>query len=110
MMCSIGESLADYGFVFYEKLHEPIFLLNRIGRVIKINEAGRKLMKIAKLSLSEIEAQTRRHVEQLHFKMPTNKLDSPLTSTTVLNSKNQKIHLTTSYLPNSEYLLVEVRR
>jgi hypothetical protein len=29
MQYSLGESLANTGFTFYEKIHEPIFLVHR---------------------------------------------------------------------------------
>lgn len=55
MRYGIGESLADFGFNFLEKLHEPIFLVNRFGKLIKSNEAGRKFMRVAHLTASELE-------------------------------------------------------
>jgi hypothetical protein len=55
MQYSLGEGIGDFGFAFFEKIHEPIFLFHRLGRLVRINEAGRKLLKIAHLSSTEIE-------------------------------------------------------
>ncbi len=42
MNYSVGENLAECGFRVLEKIHEPILLVNKLGCVVKINEAGRK--------------------------------------------------------------------
>ncbi len=47
--------MADFGFQFLEKLHEPIFLVDRLGKIIKVNEAGRKFLHVAQLSSFEAE-------------------------------------------------------
>jgi hypothetical protein len=54
MQYSMGEGLADYGFNFLEKVHEPIFLVHRSGKLVKMNEAGRKFLKITKLTPVEL--------------------------------------------------------
>lgn len=102
MKYSMGDSLADYGLSFYEKLHEPILLINKIGKVIKINEAGRKLLKIAKLTTLEIETLLLNHVQKI----------SSMTNikTTHFHSRNRRIHLKTSKLVNSDYFLIEIQR
>jgi hypothetical protein len=56
MRPSIGHCFADYGFSFLEKVHEPIFLINRSGILIKINEAGRKFLRVTHLSQKEMQA------------------------------------------------------
>jgi hypothetical protein len=56
MRYSIGDGMADFGFQFLETLHEPIFLVNRIGKIIKINEAGRKFLRVAHLTSKDVEA------------------------------------------------------
>lgn len=56
MQGSLGSILADYGFNFFEKIHEPIFLVDRSGRIKRVNEAGRKLLKISSLTLFDLEA------------------------------------------------------
>lgn len=56
MQGSLGNILADYGFNFFEKIHEPIFLVDRSGRIKRINEAGRKFLKISNLSNCDLEA------------------------------------------------------
>jgi hypothetical protein len=102
MKYSIGDSLADYGFGFYEKLHEPILLINKIGEVKKINEAGRKLLKIAKLTTSEIEALLINHLYSIS--------ELAASKTTLIRSRNRKLHLKTSKLWNSDYFLIEIQR
>lgn len=52
---SMGDCLAEYGFQFYEGLHQPIFLVSKFGKILKINEAGRKLLQLSHLTKSEIE-------------------------------------------------------
>lgn len=56
MQGSLGNIVADYGFNFFEKIHKPIFLVDRNGRIKRINEAGRKLLKIAGLKPRDLEA------------------------------------------------------
>ncbi len=64
MKYSIGQNLADFGFAFLEKVHEPIFLINKLGRVVKINEAGRKLLSISRIGLQTFEEVTRLQVSE----------------------------------------------
>ena len=55
MNYTLGETLADYGFAFLEKLHSPIFLLHKNGTIKKVNEAGRKLLCIAHITGRELD-------------------------------------------------------
>ncbi len=55
MKYTIGECLADNSFMVLEKLHEPIALLDRCGQVVKMNEAARKLLRIARVTQAEME-------------------------------------------------------
>lgn len=55
MQGSLGDIMADYGFNFFEKIHGPIFLIDRCGHVRRLNEAGRKFLKIAKISALDVE-------------------------------------------------------
>lgn len=55
MKYSLGESLADFGFHFLEKLHEPIFLVNKVGKLVKVNEAGRKFLCVTNLPAQQIQ-------------------------------------------------------
>ena len=55
MRYNLGVNLADFGFGFLEKLHEPIFLVHRLGKIVRVNEAGRKLLSIAKRNSFEVE-------------------------------------------------------
>jgi hypothetical protein len=53
---SLGINLADFGFGFLEKLHEPIFLVHRLGKIVRMNEAGRKLLRIVRQNSGEVES------------------------------------------------------
>jgi hypothetical protein len=55
MRYSIGESLADFGFHFLENIHEPIFLVNRLGKLVKVNEAGRKFLNLTQIETSTLQ-------------------------------------------------------
>jgi hypothetical protein len=55
MQYAMGECLADYGFSFLEKLHEPIALFNRVGQAVKMNEAGRKFLSVAGIKKEDFE-------------------------------------------------------
>ena len=54
MRYSVGQCLIDQGFSFYEKLHEPIFLISKLGRIVRINEAGRKFLKIISVKQTDL--------------------------------------------------------
>lgn len=55
MRYSLGHSLADFGFNFLEKIHEPIFLIhNKLKTISKINEAGRKFLKVGHVGVKEL--------------------------------------------------------
>lgn len=55
MKYDMGTCLADYGFSFLEKVHEPMFLVNSSGLLLKINEAGRKFLRIAAVNERQIQ-------------------------------------------------------
>ena len=55
MRYGLGECLADFGFTFLEKVHEPIFLVNKLGKLVKVNEAGRKFLLVSRHTASELE-------------------------------------------------------
>jgi len=98
MKYSLGETLADYGFSFFEKLHSPIFLLHKNGTIKKVNEAGRKLLYIAHI--------TRRELDDF-AKALTN---SRLVPCQVYMTRRKQIKVHLSQLESSEYLLVELMR
>jgi len=56
MRYNLGEGLADFGFTFLEKIHEPIFLVNRVGKLVKMNEAARKFLKVSQRTPGELES------------------------------------------------------
>lgn len=101
MKYSMGDHLADHGFRFYEKLHEPIFLISKIGRIVKINEAGRKLINIARISTSEIEDRLKKHISGFS--------DLAIVQKTIFKTSSRHLRLTTSKLAGSDYFLIEVR-
>lgn len=101
MRYSIGDCLGEYGFQFYEKLHEPIFLISKVGKIVKMNEAGRKLLSVAHLTLLEAET----NLKQFFLKKETFKPVERI----LLHSKKMDIQLIASDLVNSDYFLVEVK-
>ena len=42
-------------FGFFEKLHEPIFIVHRLGHIVKMNQAARRLLSFAKVGALEVE-------------------------------------------------------
>lgn len=102
MKYSVGECLADYGFTFLEKIHEPIFLIHRLGRVSHMNESARKLISVAKISISELDNIITSQVQTL---FPSKK-----ESYRRLKIGKGNLHLIARTLGNSDFILVEVRR
>lgn len=100
MQCGIGDYLAESGFRFYEKLHEPIFLVNAVGKIIKINNPGRKLLAVAHVTASSLEGLIKGKLPDLS--------DLALKKTTVLKSRSQTVFLSIHKI--SGYFLIEVRR
>ncbi|PWU13222.1 MAG: hypothetical protein C5B49_14985 [Bdellovibrio sp.] len=47
MKYAVADCIAEYGFSFFENLHEPIFLIDDLGRTLKVNKAGRKFLCVA---------------------------------------------------------------
>jgi hypothetical protein len=101
MKYSMGDCLTDNGFQFYEKLHEPIFLISKFGRIVKINEAGRKLINIARLSKIDLECISRKHIADFSEFLATQK--------TIIKTGSRRLHLTTSKLVGSDYFLIELK-
>lgn len=102
MNISVGDCLAENGFTFYEKLHEPIFLINKFGKIIKTNKAGRKFKCVAKINITQIENFLIKHLDDF--------FDFKIIKKTLLKSNNQTLRLITTKLGKSEYFLVEIRR
>lgn len=102
MKYSVGECLADYGFTFLEKIHEPIFLIHRMGRVTRMNEAARKLLSVAKISFSDLEKISVSHLRSLFT--PKQEWYRRL------KIGAGHLQLIVRTLRNSEFVLVEVRR
>ena len=102
MRYSLGINLADFGFGFLEKLHEPIFLVHRIGKIVQMNEAGRKLLKIAKRNSSEVESFINNRLLHL-FQGPENQKNYERIP---IGSKGHQ--LVARNLRGSDFILVEV--
>lgn len=100
MKYSVGECLADYGFAFFEKIHEPIFLVHRLGRVTRMNEAARKLLSVARIGRADLEG-----IFSIHF----NALFLPKQGGYGRFKLGRKQLIARSF-GNSDYILVEVRR
>jgi hypothetical protein len=102
MKYSMGDSLADYGFSFMEKLHSPIFLLHKNGTVKKINEAGRKLLSVAHI--------TRRQLDALAQTLISAGLCPQQVGYQRYKTKQKQIKVISKQLGSSDYLLVELTR
>ncbi|MBX3022130.1 MAG: hypothetical protein KF799_10690 [Bdellovibrionales bacterium] len=102
MKYSLGTNLADFGFVFLEKIHQPIFLVHKLGKISKINEAGRKLIRISHVSANDLENFVKTNVLAL-FKSSDDNYKR-------LKIKKNGLHVIARSLRDSDFILVEVRR
>ncbi|NJM10403.1 MAG: hypothetical protein HC883_06010 [Bdellovibrionaceae bacterium] len=102
MRYSIGTNLADFGFGFLEKIHEPIFLVHRLGKITKMNEAGRKLLRIAKVNLRELDSFVSSNTLEL--------FRSSQEGYRRLKLGSSDLHIIARSLRDSDYILVEVKR
>ncbi|HWU42718.1 MAG TPA: hypothetical protein VN132_04740 [Bdellovibrio sp.] len=101
MRYSVADNIAQVGFCFYEKLQEPIFLFSKIGRMIRANEAGRKLLTVSHQSIGEIEALLLEKMTPLFFANSESSARVNLTA---------GFHAVARPLKNSDFILVEIRR
>jgi hypothetical protein len=99
---SLGETLADYGFSFFEKLHSPIFLVHRNGTIRKINEAGRKLLFIGNI--------TGQQLDNFAKEVVTSNLRCQQLKCPRILTAGKHIKLILKQLQASDYLLVELVR
>jgi hypothetical protein len=102
MKYGLGDSLADYGFSFLEKLHSPIFLFHKNGTIKKINEAGRKLMHIAHMS--------QRQIEDMAKMLRMDNSAKAATDHQRLETGRKYIKVISQRLESSDYFLVELIR
>jgi sensor histidine kinase regulating citrate/malate metabolism len=102
MKYGLGDSLADYGFSFLEKLHSPIFLMHKTGTIKKVNEAGRKLLHVAHIS--------RRQFEDLITGLVQSNTDRSEIECQRIETKNKQIKVISKRLESSDYMLVELIR
>lgn len=100
MRYGLATHLADYGFAFLEKLHEPIFLVDRRGRIVKMNEAARKFMSISRMNPLRLDVLEKTLGETLS--------KTPLKSFQRLIFGEKKRQLILRDFPDSDYLLVEL--
>lgn len=103
MKYSLGESFADYGFSFLEKLHSPIFLIHRTGKLKKVNEAGRKLLSVLRLPKRQLE------------EFGTSLALATMNAATHVGYRRVEtpaggLRLISKHLEHSDYVLVEVVR
>lgn len=102
MQYSLGESLANTGFTFYEKIHEPIFLVHRWRGIAGMNEAGRKLLSVTHTSLSDLNSLTTDYMQKL--------FQSNSRGYGRLRVKNSPLQLVARTLQGSDFVLVEVKK
>ncbi len=101
MQYSLGESLANTGFTFYEKIHEPIFLVHKVRGISGINEAGRKLLSVTHTSLNDLNALTANYMQKL--------FQSNSRGYSRLRVQNSPLQLVARTLKGSDFVLVEVK-
>lgn len=97
-----GHVIADYGFNFFERIHEPIFLMDRRGHIKRLNESARKFLKVAHINLHELENFSRRQIEKL-FPVGAGRLKRIR-----MGSKN--ITVIARNFENSGLLLIEIKK
>lgn len=97
-----GRVIADYGFNFFEKIHEPIFLMDRQGHIKRLNESARKFLKVTHINLRDLEAFACSQIEKL-FPIGTRRLKRIR-----VGSKNMTV--IARNFENSGLLLVEVKK
>jgi hypothetical protein len=104
MKYSLGVNLADFGFGFLEGLHEPIFLIHRLGKIVRMNGAGRKLLWIAKRNSFEVEEFINTRLLQLFRGTKTQKNYERIAV------GNKGYQIVARNLQGSDFILVEVVR
>lgn len=102
MQYGVGQCLAEYGFAFYENLHQPIFLVHKVGTITKMNRAARKLLKIAHFGCLDLEKSI-----ILEFK---NGLKLHQGSYFRMKFPELNIKIIIQILEDSEFAIVEVMR
>lgn len=103
MRYNLEDTMGDQGFLFLERLHNPIFLIHKNGTIKKINGAGRKLLKIAHLTLQQVDdliqsvilaRMSPEHVEIQ--RIPT--------------CQNQHLKIVSKQIGRTDYILIELMR
>lgn len=101
MRYSLGDSVAEGGFRLFEKIHEPIFLIHKRGRILRMNEAGRKFLFLTKLAPWEHSLCNRFQTELDRLRtLPFLRFQIPGSSLQLIGSN----------LESSDYILVEIKR
>jgi sensor histidine kinase regulating citrate/malate metabolism len=106
MKYGLGDSLADYGFSFLEKLHSPIFLVHKNGTIKKINEAGRKLLSIAHMTQRQVEDR----IKSLNITELLAGQQSGTCDCQRVDTGKKFIKVISKRLESSDYVLVELLR
>lgn len=102
MRYNLEETLGEQGFSFLENLHSPIFLVHKNGTVRKVNGAGRKLLKIAHLTIQQIEGALQAIV--------THQLLGHRAETLRIKTSTQSVKVVSKQVGRSDYILVELVR
>jgi nitrogen-specific signal transduction histidine kinase len=55
MRYSLEETMGEQAFIYLDKVHSPIFLVDANGMIKRINRAGKKLLSLAHVSVQQIE-------------------------------------------------------
>jgi PAS domain-containing protein len=101
MRYGVADSLSDYGFKFFESLHEPIFLADRSGRTLQANEAGRKFLSISRRAARDIDT---------FVKTAVSVIGDEIEHSVFRFSIGKKMHLVARKFANTNLILVEILR
>ena len=100
MKYTVGQTIADVGFRYFERLHEPIFLVNRSGNLIKMNRAARKFMAISHLNFEMLDGFITSNISNI-FKNESLK-------GSCIRLQKKSLHLLLSVFRECDLILVEV--
>lgn len=100
MRYEIADCLADYGFSFLEKIHEPIFLVRKSGLPVRVNEAGRKFLKVVRVGPKDLEKFLKVTVFDFFENLGTSYRRISLGS---------RRHLIARRFPGSELVMIEIK-
>lgn len=90
----------DEGFQLFEKITEPILLIHKFNKVLRANEAGRKLLSLTKISQEFVHDALKRAEES----------DGQISKRWTIPTRSRSVHVVVRQTINSEYYLVEIFR